>query len=128
MRLLQFPLQPLQLTPWRQRHFDESAAPWHRRIDLGGDCRRVITHQRPDIRPEHDQREFPPRQVLLIPDVLIGCHQNVKPCRFGRKEKRSVFKLRVPLHFVEGANRMVREEGSNAHRDVFVKDDAQRGG
>src|ERR1039457_5246776 len=70
----------------RQRHFDEFIASRRCRTHFGRYRRSVVTHHGPDIGPEHDQREFPARQVLLVPDFLIGSNHHVESRRFRRLE------------------------------------------
>jgi len=102
---------------WRQRHLDEGVAPRRCRFYSGRYRRLVIAHHRPDIGTEHDEREFPPREVLLIPDVLIGRHDHVEPRRFRRVEELAVFKLRVPLHLDESAHFMFGQEAPHTDRN-----------
>src|ERR1035437_9358955 len=111
----------------RQRHFDELIASRCRRIDFGRYRRSVVANDGPDIGAEHDQSELPARQILLVPDVLIGRNHHVEPRRFRHLKKLPVFKLRMPLHLYEGADLMFGQEAPYTDRDVFVKYDAQCG-
>ena len=74
-----------------------------------------------------DQGELSAHQVLLIPDVLIGRNQHIEARSFRFREKLPVFKLRVPWHFNERAHVMTGQEPSHTDRDIFIKQDVQRG-
>ncbi len=87
----------------------------------------MVAHHRPDVGPEYDQGEFPARQVLLIPDVLVRRHDHVELRLFRHVEKLAVFKLRRPPHVDDGVNFMLDQELPHTNRDVLIKQDAQRG-
>lgn len=53
----------------------------------------MITYEGPDIGAQHNQGEFPPCQVLLISDVLIGRNHHIESTRFRGLKKFSVLKL-----------------------------------
>ncbi len=88
----------------------------------------MLLHHRPDVRAEHDQGELPARQVLLIADVLIGCHHYVETRLFRYFEKFAVFKLVRPAHFHDRMDFMRGEEGTRPNWNVFIEQDAQRDG
>lgn len=62
---------------------------------------------RPNNRPlnvvEHDERQFPPAQVLLIDDALIAGNHAVEPGFFSRRDEAPVGE-RVPSEGVSGLN------------------------
>ena len=66
----------------RQLHFDEVITAWSRFIDLGRNVGAMIPHDRPKIGPERNQGEFPPSEILLIPDTLIACHKYIETRSF----------------------------------------------
>ena len=41
---------------------------------------------------KHNNRDFPARQVLLMPQVLIGSHNEFEASGFSRIEQRAVIK------------------------------------
>ena len=87
----------------------------------------MVAHHGPDIGPEHYQSELSARQVLLVPNVLIGRNHHREPRRFRCLEKFAVFKLRMPVHLDKGANLMFRQESPYTGGDVLIKYDAQGG-
>jgi len=78
----------------------------------------MVTHYRPDIGTEHDQGKLPACEVLLIPEVLIGCNHHAKSCRLSSLKKRAVFELGMPLHFDERAHFMPGQ-GAARRRERF---------
>ena len=77
-------------------------------------------YYRPDIGAEDDQSEFSARQVLLIPDVLIGRKQHFEASFFRHSQKLAVFQLVGPLHFDESLNLMLEQEAAHTDRDIFI--------
>jgi predicted nucleic acid-binding protein len=55
--------------------------------------RTVLPDDRPDVGSEHDKGEFPARQVLLIPDILIGRNHHVEFRLLRYFEKLAVLEL-----------------------------------
>jgi hypothetical protein len=60
-------------------------------------CDWLFTRVRPDQAPltfpEHDQRDLPALEVLLVAEILIGGHQHLEPC-LSAKVSSSPFSTR----------------------------------
>jgi hypothetical protein len=84
-------------------------------------------YDRPDIRPKHDEGELSARQVLLVADVLIRRDHHIEPGLFRHFQKLAIFELIRPSHLDDGMNLMLWKKAADTNRDVFVKQDAQRG-
>jgi hypothetical protein len=58
----------------------------------------MISHDWPDIGPEHDQRQSAIRQILLICDVLIGSNHHIERGSLGGSQEFTIFQLGMPAH------------------------------
>ena len=83
----------------RQRHFDEVVASGCYRIDFGRYRHAVLPNHRPDVGPEDDQSEFPPFQILLMPDVLIRCNHHIESPLFRHLRKARRFPVDPAIAF-----------------------------
>jgi hypothetical protein len=113
---------------WRQRHFYEREASWQGGGDLGCYLYFIFANNGPDIRAEHNQREAPAPEVLLMADVLIGGNEHVEEGGFRSLQKFAVLQLWGPVHFDDGANFVVGQEETDADGNVVIKENAQRDG
>ena len=87
---------------------------------LAGYCRAVRSHDRPDVGSKHEQGELSVRQVLLIPDVLIGRHHHVEARLFRQFQKLTVFELVRPSHFHDRVDFMPGQRATRADRNLRI--------
>jgi hypothetical protein len=88
----------------------------------------MVADNWPDVRPEHYHREFPARQILLIPDVLIGCNYHVESRLFRSLEKLPFSSCGGQFIFDNRADLVLDQELAHTYWNALVKQDAQRDG
>src|ERR1019366_1310415 len=74
-----------------------------RHVDLGRDLIRVGFDFRPVAASEDEDADFPPVQILLVQQVLVGRHEQFKTGCFRERQQLAVFLLR-PAQFKRTAH------------------------
>lgn len=76
---------------------------------------------------EHDDRDVPVAQVLLMLEVRVRCDEHVIPLTVGRREQVTVAQRR-PAFVKSGRYLMPRERFSQGHGRTLIEEDAHSGG
>jgi len=100
-----------------RRNFNPALTAWYRSIHCIHHERNAIPKLWPLLLTEHDDRNLPARQILLISDVLVGRQEHVKTSRFCGTQQFPILKW-LPTFLRGCANFMrlkVKADG-NRHR------------
>ena len=72
---------------------------------------------------KHNDGDFSTLQILPIADLLVGREQQLKPCRFGLRERLSI-RNPVPAALDRFCDLMTRKHPGYAARRTVVKENA----
>jgi hypothetical protein len=103
----------------RNLHFDVAAR--RCRAHGGDDPFNILAQNRPLLVSENDKSDFPARQVLLVPDILVGRQQKLKARGFSGRYQFSVSKP-VPSAFDGFHNDMTFEGIAKRGRGSVIEE------
>ena len=81
----------------------------------------VLLDASPTGCPQDQNGDLTARQVLLVTQVLVGCHQQFKPRHFRRFEQLTVAQD-LPPSLVGGLNNMMRQRISQRNRSAPIEE------
>ena len=96
------------------------------RIDGAADAVDIREQDIQEVGAEHDQGNPAMRQILLIPDVLIGGDEYLEPGRLTGGQQIAVVQLR-PTHAGGMDGIMTDEKASQTCGNILVEQDLQAG-
>ncbi len=94
-------------------------------IDRGCNQGHAGADAEPACRGQDKYGDFAMREILLVLEALVGCHQNVEPIGFGCLQEISVCQI-VPAEFERRYDNVASEGASEGNRCALIKENAHR--
>ena len=108
---------------WGLRYLDDHGAAGRRRLDSRQYPTAIRPYRVPMVRGQHDERQPPPRQVLLIADILVAGDKHLETSFLGGPDQVAIREA-SPAYFRNSVGMKAGNESANADRNAFVKQDA----